>query len=474
MLKTSLLGRDYSSEPNSLDNGAKSLSESSSTTTSEKVHPAEEANGLTMVQTLIHLLKCNIGTGLLGLPLAMKNAGLLVGPISLLAIGILTVHCMVILLNCAHHLSQRLQKTFVDYGEAMMYSLETCPNAWLRTHSVWGRYTVSFLLIITQLGFCSVYFMFMADNLQQMVEEAHVTSNTCQPRKIPVLTPILDIRFYMLTILPFLVLLVFIQNLKLLSIFSTLANVTTLGSMALIFEYIVQGIPDPSRLPLMASWKTFLLFFGTAIFTFEGVGMVLSLKNQMKQPQQFSFVLYLGMSLVIILYICLGTLGYMKFGSNTQASITLNLPNCWLYQSVKLMYSIGIFFTYTLQFHVPAEIIIPFVISQVSESWALSVDLSVRTALVCLTCVSAILIPRLDLVISLVGSVSSSALALIIPPLLELITFYPEDMSCVTIAKDIMISILGLLGCVFGTYQALYELTQPINHSIANSTGVYA
>lgn len=59
---------------------------------------------------------------------------------------------------------------------------------------------------------------------------------------------------------------------------------------------------------------------------------------------------------------------------------------CRLYQSVKLMYSIGIFFTYALQFQVPAEIIIPFVISQVSESWTLFIDLSVRTALVCLTC----------------------------------------------------------------------------------------
>ncbi|KAI5259633.1 Proton-Coupled Amino Acid Transporter 3 [Manis pentadactyla] len=286
-----------------------------------------------VTQTLIHLLKCNISTGLLGLPLAMKNAGLLVSPISLLAIGILTVHCMVILLNCAYHLSQRLQRTFVNCGEAMTYSLEVCPNAWPRTHAAWGRSTVSFLLIITQPGFCSVYFMFMAENLQQTVEEAHLTSATCHPRKTLVRAPVLDIRFYMLTVLPFLVLLVFIQNLKVVSIFSALANITTLGSMALIFEYIMQVVP---------------------------VG------------------------------------------------------------------------------------------------------------------VSAFLILRLDLAISLVGSVSSSALALIIPPLLELITFYPEDISCVTIAKDNIISILGLLGYVFGTCQALHELIQPVDHSIANSTAVYA
>lgn len=61
-------------------------------------------------------------------------------------------------------------------------------------------------------------------------------------------------------------------------------------------------------------------------------------------------------------------------------------PVCRLYQSVKVMYSVGIFFTYALQFHVPAEIIIPYVISRVSENWALFVDLTVRTALVCVTC----------------------------------------------------------------------------------------
>ncbi|KAL6080928.1 hypothetical protein STEG23_001952, partial [Scotinomys teguina] len=221
---------------------SKSSSNSSSNSrVSPQKDPPGEADVLLFMQIFIHLLKSNIGTGFLGLPLAVKNAGLLVGPVSLLAIGILTVHCMDILLNCASHLTQ--------------------------------RYVVSFLLIITQLGFCSVYFMFMADNLQQIVEEAHFTSNVCQPRKSLVMTPVLDARFYMLTILPFLILLVLVQNPQVLSIFSALATITTLSSLALILEYLIQEAPHHSSLPLVASWKTFLLFFGSVIFTFEGVGM---------------------------------------------------------------------------------------------------------------------------------------------------------------------------------------------------------
>lgn len=88
--------------------------------------------------------------------------------------------------------------------------------------------------------------------------------------------------------------------------------------------------------------------------------------------------------------------------------------------------------------------------------------------------VLAILIPRLDLVISLVGSVSSSALALIIPPLLEITTYYSEGMNPLIITKDALISILGFVGFVVGTYEALYELIQPnIAPVLINSTSAF-
>ncbi|XP_033617651.1 proton-coupled amino acid transporter 2 [Fukomys damarensis] len=287
-----------------------------------------------------------------------------------------------------------------------------------------SRHVVSVFLVVTQLGFCCVYIVFLADNLKQVAEAVNGTTSSCHEGTVAP-TPAVDSRLYML--LP---------------------------------SSLLQDIPDPSRLPLAASWKTYPLFFGTAIFSFESIGVVLPLENRMKDARYFPAILSLGMSIITALYIAIGALGYLRFGDDVRASITLNLPNCWLYQSVKLLYVIGILCTYALQFYVPAEIVVPFAVSRVSERWALPVDLSVRLAMVCLTCVLAILVPRLDLVLSLVGSVSSSALALVIPPLLEIATYSSEGLRPVTIAKDALISLLGFVGFVTGTYQALSELTE--------------
>ncbi|XP_029411275.1 proton-coupled amino acid transporter 2 [Nannospalax galili] len=407
---------------------------------------SKKTKGITAFQTLIHLVKGNMGTGILGLPLAVKNAGILMGPLSLLMMGLIPCHCMhiLILVRCAQHFCRRLNKPFMDYGDTVMHGLEASPSTWLQSHAHWGRHIVSFFLIITQLGFCCVYVVFLADNLKQVCSprgegsgrEGGRGERSFSPSRLP----------------------------------HTFLHLSPSG-LIVIEQERSTGIPDPSQLPLVANWKTYPLFFGTAIFSFESIGVVLPLENKMKDPRHFPAILSLGMFIVTALYITVGALGYLRFEDGIKASITLNLPNCWLYQLVKVLYIMGILCTYALQFYVPAEIIIPVAVSRVSKHWTLSVDLSTRLAMVCLTCMLAILIPRLDLVISLVGSVSSSALALIIPPLLEITTFYSEGMSPLTILKDALISILGFVGFVAGTYQTLNELIKPGDFlSLSNST----
>lgn len=80
------------------------------------------------LDTLIHLLKGNIGTGILAMPDAFRNAGLAVGFVGTLLMGAICTHCMHMLVGCAHELCRRTQKGALDFSECVETAFETGPE----------------------------------------------------------------------------------------------------------------------------------------------------------------------------------------------------------------------------------------------------------------------------------------------------------------------------------------------------------
>lgn len=91
---------------------------------------------------------------------------------------------------------------------------------------------------------------------------------------------------------------------------------------------MLQNLPNTNTVKAFATWEQLPLYFGTAIYAFEGIGVVLPLENNMKTPQDFgglTGVLNTGMVIVASLYTAVGFFGYLKYGENVAATITLNL-----------------------------------------------------------------------------------------------------------------------------------------------------
>lgn len=140
---------------------------------------------------------------------------------------------------------------------------------------------------------------------------------------------VLDVNTHMLISLIPVLLPSLITNLKFLAPCSALANACMAVGVGVVFYYSFVDIPSPSERVLFADISKLPLFFGTILFSFQGIAMALLLSNSMKKPNQFRStfgVLNVGMVSVGILFALFGFFGYLKWGENVSGSLTLNLP----------------------------------------------------------------------------------------------------------------------------------------------------
>lgn len=123
----------------------------------------------TYFETLIHLFKGNVGPACFAMAEAIKHSGLILGSALTILLASVCVYEQHVLIKCSNVIKAEFElDKRPDYAETLELSLLS--NKKWKKHSTIMKRICNIFLILTQLGFCSVYFLFVGNNVKNVME----------------------------------------------------------------------------------------------------------------------------------------------------------------------------------------------------------------------------------------------------------------------------------------------------------------
>ncbi|CAI2162376.1 7379_t:CDS:2 [Funneliformis geosporum] len=201
----------------------------------------------------------------------------------------------------------------------------------------WMRLAVLFSITISQIGFVCAYMIFVAKNLKSVAEQ--------------VLGIRVDLYLYIIGQLFVFVPLAMIRRISRLSFTALIADAFIMFGLLYLYYFdisklVTDGVSDIKSF----NPEDFALFIGTAVFTFEGIGLIIPITESMKEPERFPGVLTGVMVFITILFTSIGALSYATFGSAIETVVIINLPSDDpIVQTVQFLYALAILLSIPLQ-----------------------------------------------------------------------------------------------------------------------------
>lgn len=267
------------------------------------------------LKTYFLLFKALVGSGILFLPKAFSNGGLLFSILTLNLFGFLTFICYLLLIYLKNHfkLSSFGELGFKTYGNPL-------------------KILILISILISQIGFVSTYILFATKNLSNLIN----------------LTDFKLVMIQFLLLIP----LMLIRKISKLSFVSLISSACIIIGLIIIFYYSIKDLVQSGVGPgiIQFNSNSWSMLIGVAVTSFEGIGLILPIESSMGNPKEFTKVLAISMIGITSLFSLTGIIGYLTFGETVQTIILLNLPykNVSV-QLILVLYSLAVFLTAPLQ-----------------------------------------------------------------------------------------------------------------------------
>ncbi|CAH2984702.1 unnamed protein product [Chilo suppressalis] len=393
-----------------------------------------------------NLIRTGFGAGMLGLPLAMSQAGIILGTFLMIIIGLLITHMHHTLLNCLNEISRQLRIPHVSYRYgfriALLHGPAVCQFIGKR-----GPAIITTFMLLSQLGICTVFVAFTSDSLKDLMDW-----ESANPALLALLVPYLLLEYFM-------------KTLKIISYISLLGNVLNLIGLILVFYHIFKD-PRKDFTTVVHNAMSLLFAFGIMLFNMSAISVVLTLDKALKNPKILTKklgVLNIGMLVPTVVATIFSVLGYWAFGT-MEENILRSLP----YDDNVSIVAIGIYllavaFAYPIQCYPAIQIILETVknrdmLDPPSESSLKIIETISRPCFVLLSFAVCYLAPFQAPIVAFVGHLCTTMLALVFPALMELCIRYPDDYGSykIYLLKDLCIILGGIFTWTCGVVLSGY------------------
>ncbi|KAH9991513.1 transmembrane amino acid transporter protein-domain-containing protein [Xylariaceae sp. FL0662B] len=379
----------------------------------------------TTKQTFFTLLKAFIGTGIMFLPKAFNNGGILFSSLTMLVVSMVTMLAFHLLLACKKHYGG-------GYGEI--------------GQAIAGNQMRSLILgsiTLSQLGFVCAGTVFVAENMISFLQavfrgDSPLSSSSLILAQLIILIP-----------------LAFIRNIAKLGPAALLADSCILLGVGYIYYYDIAHLASEGihKSVVFFNPSKYTLTIGASIFTFEGIGLILPIQSSMSKPERFEWLLGIVMFLITIMFTAVGALCYATFGENTSIEIINNYPqDSKLVNAVQFLYSLAVLVGTPVQLYPAIRIIEGRVFGSHSGKKSLRtkwIKNGFRAVVVLVCGVMSILgASNLDRFVALIGSFACVPLVYIYPAFLHY-----KGVASSRLAKfgDLVFMIVGILAMVYTT-----------------------
>ncbi|EER33542.1 conserved hypothetical protein [Candida tropicalis MYA-3404] len=417
----------------------------------KRKHEPQPKGTASVAKTFFLLFKALVGSGVLFLPRAFYNGGLLFSIVTLSLFGALTFFCYIGLIDSKNtlKLSSFGELGYKTYGKPLKYSI-----------------LVSILL--SQVGFVATYILFTSENMIAFLQQFLGTTPEWLNRANLVI-------IQCILLIP----LVLIRNLTKLSMVSLISSLFIVIGLLIIFYFSGLNLFTNGIGPNISNFNpnSWTMLIGVAVTSFEGIGLILPIESSMSHPEKFPMVLSISMFFITVIFVAIGTIGYMSFGDQIKSIIILNLPQDNIFvKSILVLYSVAVFLTAPLQLFPAIKIGESLIFNRRSRKkttagdeddagklyhhsgkfnpivkWLKNGFRSVSVILIC--AIAYLNADNIDKFVSFNGCFACIPLVYIYPPMIHLKTATKK--SWFTVA-DYFLIVVGIITVIYSSYQIIF------------------